>query len=72
MGRLKTKFNNNVSPVTAKGNHNDLITKTCPNNAYTFIAHFYVAKLGYGGVDCGYSLGEAAPTCTKNLCFEQK
>ena len=43
------------------------IRKTCPCNEYTLEPHFYIAKLGYGGVylfflfllqniDCGYSL----------------
>ena len=43
------------------------IRKTCPCNVYPLIPHFYIAKLGYGGVylfflfllqniDCGYSL----------------
>ena len=43
------------------------IRKTCPCNVYPLIPHFYIEKLGYGGVylffffllqniDCGYSL----------------
>ena len=43
------------------------IRKTCPCNVYPLEPHFYIAKLGYGGVylfflfllqniDCGYSL----------------
>ena len=43
------------------------IRKTCPCNEYPLEPHFYIVKLGYGGVylfflfllqniDCGYSL----------------
>ena len=53
---------------------------TCPCNVYP-LEPFYIAKLGYAGVylfflfllqniDCVYSL--EPPTCTHNLCFEQK
>ena len=63
-----------------------IVRKTCPCNMYPLKPHFYIAKLGYGGVylfflfllqniDCGYSLEPPRRGCsnesTHNLCFEQ-
>ena len=42
------------------------ITKTYLYNADPLKSHFYIAKLGFTGVD------EAVLTSTHNLCFKQK
>ena len=58
-----------------------IIRKTCPCNECPNISHFYIAKLGYAGVNLFFLfllqtieiiLGEAILTCTHYLCFGQK
>ena len=63
-----------------------VIMKTCLYNFDPLKPHFYMAKLGFTGlniiflifaqnIDCGYSLeppAKAILTSTHNLCFEQK